>query len=99
MQNNNTKQHNSQQNSRRDLLEQTKLSRLMPNFVNTPTKTLGVIAVCAGCNTRLDLDDQIQQTFTGCRRCVLIYSRLDAAFDENSKRKKKAMLEKMGGAR
>ncbi len=56
--------------------------------------------VCAGCNAWLDLDDQIQQAFSGCRDCLSIYSRLDAAFDENSKRRKKEILEKMaGGAR
>jgi hypothetical protein len=91
--------------ARRELLESTRLSRLPPlprreSFTHNDAPKPVVVAICAGCNVRLDLDDQIQQTFTGCRRCISIYSRLDAAFDENSKRKKKEILKKMaGGAR
>lgn len=91
--------------SRREILEKSKLSRLpkLPrreSFTYNDAPKPVVVAVCAGCGARLDVDDQIQQTFTGCRRCLAIYSRLDAAFDENSKRKKKEMLEKMtGGAK
>lgn len=88
-----------QPESRRETL----LSKLPPlperrphSFDNTPS-AVAVCAVCAGCNARLDLDDQIQTTFTGCRKCIGIYGRLDAAFDENAKRKKKEILTKMAG--
>lgn len=53
--------------------------------------------ICAGCNAWLDIDDQIQQAFSGCRDCLSIYGRLDAAFEENSKRKKKEILKRMAG--
>ncbi len=87
----------------RELLESTKLSRLprLPErrptaFDNTP-KPVVVVSTCAGCGVRLDTDDPIQQTFTGCRKCVGIYGRLDAAFAENAERKRKELLEKMTG--
>ncbi len=91
--------------SRREILEKSKLSRLpkspeRKSFTYNDAPKAVVVAVCAGCNARLDLDDQIQQTFTGCRKCIGIYSRLDAAFDENANRKKKQLLAKMiGGAK
>jgi len=85
----------------RDLLEQTKLSRLpertpfrLPGFDNTPTKSVAVVAVCAGCNGRLDTDDNFQQSIHGCRKCIGIYTRIDQAIEESAKRKKKELLEK-----
>jgi hypothetical protein len=88
----------------RELLEQTKLSRLpslpqrmpfrLPDFNNTPTKAVVVVAVCAGCGGRLDSDDNFQQSIHGCRKCIGIYARIDAAIEESAKRKKKELLEK-----
>lgn len=105
MENLNTSQNKFQFNSRREMLENSKLSRLpkLPTrnpFAQNDATAPVVRAVCAGCGGRLDVDDRIQITFTGCRRCIGIYGRLDAALDENSKRKKKEMLTKMvGGAK
>jgi len=106
--NNNTSTRNKFQSdsaqSRANLLEQSKLSRLperkpftLPDFDNTPTNAVAVVGVCAGCGGRLDRDDAIQQTFNGCRKCIAIYGRLEAAFDEGAKRKKKELLEKFAG--
>jgi hypothetical protein len=102
---NNTKKPNQFQlnstPSRRDLLEQSKLSQLpertpfrLPNFDNTPTNAVAVVAVCAGCNGRLDTDDNFQQSIHGCRQCIGIYARIDTAIEESAKRRKKALLEK-----
>ncbi len=86
--------------SRRDLLEQSKLSRLpqrtpfrLPDFDNAPTP----VAVCAGCNGRLDGDDTLQLKFSGCRKCISVYGRLDAAREENAKRETRELLEKFAG--
>jgi hypothetical protein len=104
--NQNKFQFNSAQ-SRRDLLEQTKLSQLPErkpfNLENVPfpTKTPIVVAVCAGCGGRLDTDDAIQNSIHGCRKCIGIYTRIDTAIEESSKRKTRETLEKMisGGAK
>ncbi len=96
-----------------DLLEQSKLSRLpqrapfrlpeLPQrqsftFDNAPNqKTAVVVAVCAGCSTRLDLEDAIQRKFSGCRKCISIYGRLDAAREENAKCETRELLEKFAG--
>jgi hypothetical protein len=93
--------------SRAKLLEQSKLSRLpqrtpfrLPDFDNTPTNAVAVVGVCAGCNTRLDTEDALQIKFSGCRKCVSIYGRLDAAREENAKRETRELLEKFtGGAK
>ncbi len=97
-------QNKPQFNSRRELLEQSKLSRLpqrqpfrSPDDDNAPTNAVVVVAVCAACGSRLDPDDNLQMRFSGCFKCVLIYSKLDAAFDESSNRRKKELLEKFAG--
>ncbi len=98
--NQNKFQFNSAQ-SRANLLEQSKLSRLpqrtpfrLPDFDNTPTNSVAAVAVCAGCNTRLDRDDNFQQSIQGCRKCIGIYTRIDAAIEESAQLKKKELLEK-----
>ena len=93
-------------NSRRELLESSKLSRLpqrkpfrIPTFDNTPSKAT-VSAVCAGCDGKLDLTDSIQQRFNSCRKCVGIYGRVDAAREEIEKSERRQLLEKfVGGAK
>ncbi len=104
MNDNTPNQNNFQFNSRRELLDATKLSRLpqrvpfrLPDFDDTPTKSVAVVAVCAGCGGRLDRDDNFQQSIHGCRKCIGIYARIDAAIEENAKRKKKELLEKFAG--
>jgi hypothetical protein len=82
-------QPNSTQ-SRRDLLESTKLSRL-PERKPFPPKAS---AVCVGCDVRLDLFDPTQMRFLACRRCLGIYANIEAAFDEKTKREKREQLEK-----
>ncbi len=101
MKNSTAKQFQLQPNSRRELLEQSKLSRLperkpftLPDFDNTRTKSVVVVAVCAGCGARLDLEDTIQKKFSGCRKCISIYGRLDAAREENAKSETQELLEK-----
>jgi hypothetical protein len=90
--------------SRRDLLESTKLSRLpqrtpfvLPDFDNTPTKSVAIVAVCAGCNGRLEPENTFQNSIHGCRKCITIYARIDSAIEESANRKKKVLLEKMIG--
>lgn len=93
--------------SRRDLLEQTKLSQLperkpfrLPDFDKTPTNPVAVAAVCADCGGRLDRDDNFQQSIHGCRKCIGIYARIDTTIEESAKRKKRELLEKFtGGAK
>lgn len=85
--------------TRRELLEQTKLSRLpklpthpkleLPKF-EPPTKA----AVCVNCGGWLDPDDSIQQSVKVCRKCLTQYAVIDAAIDEASNRKRRGMLAK-----
>ncbi len=95
----NNLQSNSTQ-SRRELLEATKLSRLPErkpftlSDVPFPQKATVVVAVCAGCGARLDLEDALQIKFSGCRKCISVYGRLDAAREENAKRETRELLEK-----
>ncbi len=93
--------------SRRELLESTRLSRLpslpkrrsfeMPKF--EPTRKVKdepkTAAVCVGCGANLDTDEPLQITFRGCRKCLGIYGRLDAAFDEFAKCKKRETIQTM----
>ncbi len=94
-------QFQTQFNSRRELFESSKLSRLPArksfSFDNVPSPKTVVVAVCAGCGGKLDRDDAIQKKFSGCRKCVGIYGRLDAAADEHDKRKRKETLERFAG--
>ncbi len=87
--------------SRRDLLEASKLSRLpsLPRrelFTHNDAPPV-VVAVCAGCDKRLDVDDPIQKRFGGCRNCVGIFGRILVASEEAEKRQRRAILEKMAG--
>jgi hypothetical protein len=108
MSNCNPKNNPAQYKSRADLLEAAKISHLpklptrpkfeLPEFeLSSDTATA---AVCVGCGGRLDGDDTLQLKFSGCRKCVSIYGRLDAAREENAKLETREMLERMaaGGA-
>jgi hypothetical protein len=109
MSNFNTNQDNLQFNStqsRRELLESTKLSRLPErkpftlSDVPFPQKATVVVAVCAGCGGRLETDNTFQNSIRSCGKCIGIYTRIDAAIEESANRKKKELLEKMlGGAK
>jgi len=94
-------ENRAHQSSRHDLLEQSKLSRLPKRkpfaFDNAPSPKTVIVTVCAGCGSKLDRDDAIQQRFSGCRQCVGIYGRLDAAADEHDKRKRRETLERFAG--
>lgn len=105
MKNNTTQLNNFQFKSRRELTEESKLSPL-PELVqgksftsdNTPNPKAPVaIAVCAGCGGQFDRDDNFQQSINGCRKCIGIYIRIDAAIEESAKRKKCELLEKFAG--
>lgn len=96
MNNDTPTQNKFQFNSRRELLDQAKLSRMperkpftMPNLSDTKAA-----AGCAGCGGRLDPDDAIQQSVKVCRRCLTQYAVIDSAIDEASKRKRREMLER-----
>jgi hypothetical protein len=83
---------------RRNLLEQSKLSRL-PKLAERPTFQLPNIAptkaaACIGCGGRLDGDDNFQQSVKVCRKCLAHYAKVDAAIDEASKPKRRELLEK-----
>lgn len=80
--------------SRRDLLEQTKLSHFLPDLSPSAPTTVGV---CAGCGGRLDRDDNFQQSVKVCRKCLVHYAKIDAAIDEASKRKRRELLGKLAG--
>lgn len=87
----------------RELLERSKLSHLpqrkpfqLTAFDNTPSATT-VSAVCAGCGATLDITDPIQLRLCGCRKCISIYGRLEAANLESEKRARQAILEKFLG--
>lgn len=89
--------------SRRDSFTQSKLSRLpklpkrqaftIPNF-DREEKQSQKVNVCVGCSGKVDAEDATQKSFNGCRKCVEIYGRLDQAFEENQKRKKRETLER-----
>jgi hypothetical protein len=88
--------------SRRELLERTKLSRLpeLPNnrrFEIPDFAPIQAAAVCAGCGGRLDPDDTVQQSVKVCRKCLTQYAVIDAAINQASERKRQAMLEKFIG--
>ena len=108
MNSNTPNQNKFQFNSRRELLEQAKLSRLpklstrpkfeLPEFeLSSDTATA---AVCVGCGGRLDGDDNFQQSIKVCRKCLAHYEKIDSAIDEASKRKRRELLERfVGGAK
>jgi hypothetical protein len=99
--------NNFQFNSRRELLDAARLSRLpesapirLSDFDNAPTKSVAVAAVCVGCGGKLERDGDFEQSIHGCRKCIGVYTRIDAAIEESARRKKKELLEKFaGGAR
>lgn len=83
-------QNNFQFNSRRELLDATKLSRLPERR----TKPATAFSSCVGCGGRLDADDTIQQSVKVCRKCLVQYATIEAAIDDASKRKRREMLER-----
>ena len=87
MNNNTTNKSEFQLKSRRELLELTKLSRL-PSFQSASAAT------CVGCGARLERDSEFLQSIRVCKKCLAHYAKVDAAFDEAAKRKKKEILEK-----
>jgi len=100
----NTNPNNFQLNSttsRRDLLEQTKLSRLphrtpfkVPDLETGNIIPAVIVAVCVGCGGRLESDNDFQQSIKVCRKCLAHYAKNDLAIDEASKRKRRELLEK-----
>lgn len=83
--------------SRRELLEQSKLSRLPERCAFTLPDISGrnpAAVYCVGCGTAIDTDSAIQKAFSGCRKCIGIYGRLDAAHTDNADRNKREKLER-----
>ncbi len=52
------------------------------------------VVVCVGCGGRTDGDDSFQQSVNGCRKCIEIYAKIDAAIIESAERRKRQQLEK-----
>ncbi len=102
--NKNNSQSNSPQ-SRRSLLEQSKLSqfpkRKFFSLDKIPfAKAACVFLDCAGCGARLEQDNDFLQSVHCCGKCIGIYARVDAAINEIVERKKREELKKfMGGAK
>ncbi len=91
-------------NSRRELLEQAKLSRL-PKLPTRPKFELpefelssgAAVVVCVGCGGRLEGGNDFQQSIKVCRKCLAHYAKIDSAIDEASKRKRRELLERFAG--
>ena len=82
--------------SRRELLENSKLSRLPERraFTLPDFSRKNPAIVCVGCGAAIESESAIQKAFSGCRKCVGIYGRLDAAHTDNADRNKREKLER-----
>lgn len=84
--------------SRRNLLDQTRLSRFPVrdsfDFSQVPFPAKSAALECVGCGGRVDRDDTFQQSVRACRRCLGIYTKLDQAFLEKEKRERREKLQK-----
>jgi hypothetical protein len=89
--------------SRSNLLESTRLSRLpslpkkslIPDF--SPSQPA---PVCVNCKTRLDEYNQPLSHVKACRKCLSSHAVIETEIDEADKRKRREMLDKMiGGAK
>jgi hypothetical protein len=94
--NNTPNQNKFQFNSRRELLDATKPSRLPERkpFTLPDSSVSNAAAGCLACGGRLDPDDAIQQSVKVCRRCLTQYAVIDSAIDDAAKRKRREMLER-----
>jgi hypothetical protein len=89
--------------SRRELLEKTKLSRLpsLPKRSLIPDFAPAQAApVCVNCKVRLDEYNQPLSHVKACRKCLSSHAVIESEIDEADKRKRREMLDKMigGGA-
>jgi hypothetical protein len=101
--NNNTRNLNEiQLKSRRELLEQSKLS-LRPKHTAFRSSDLlpqvSATAVCIECGSQLESDNDFLQSIKVCRKCLAQHARIEAALDERAKRKtqRREMSEKLAG--
>jgi hypothetical protein len=88
--------------SKRNLLESTRLSRLpelpkrskfqLPKF-ELPTKA----AVCVNCKAKLDEYNQPLKSANVCRKCISVFTIVEAELDDADKRKRREMLERFVG--
>lgn len=94
MNNNTPTENNFQFSSRRELLDATKLSRFPERraFTLPDISTRNSAIVCVGCGAAIDSESTIQKAFSGCRKCVGIYGRLDTAHADNADREKREKL-------
>lgn len=86
----------TQLNSRRDLLESTRLSSLPKrnrSLGNAPTSQQTVITTCGGGGGRIDSLDHIQEFIGACRKCICVYAKVEALFEQNEKRRRCELLE------
>lgn len=85
------------------LSESTRLSSL-PKLADRPKFRPPITASveltldrCVGCGEPLDRHDQIQELLRTCRKCLTVYAKVDAAFDDRAKRRKQEIPEKIAG--
>jgi hypothetical protein len=90
--------------SRRELLESSKLSRL-PEIKNRKPFQLPDIAptkpaiVCVNCKVKLDEYSQPLKYARVCRKCISAFTVIETELDSAEKRKRREQLEKLvGGA-
>jgi hypothetical protein len=92
-----------EKDSMHDLLEATKLSRLPPlpkrnqSFDNAPTSRQAATTTCGGGSGRIDSLDHIQESVGACRKCICIYTKVEALFEKSEKRHRLELLEKFVG--
>ncbi|MDQ3748664.1 MAG: hypothetical protein M3367_06590 [Acidobacteriota bacterium] len=89
--------------SRRDLFESSKLSQLpkLPSRANFelsdyPFAKASFVG-CVVCGGQLEIDNGFQQAIKVCRKCFIIYAKVDLAFDEKEKRERREALERFVG--
>ncbi len=97
--NKNEFQSNSAQ-SRQNLFESTKLSRLpklpirskfeLPNF----TPTSAAVVVFVGCGGRIESDNEFLQSIAACRKCLGVYAVVLGAIEESEQRRRRETLER-----
>lgn len=86
-----TQTYAPRQTGRRDLLEQTKLSRL-PRRDNVLAFGQPAPALCANCGDRLNAAVEFQTTVSLCGECLRNYASINAILDAHVERKIKGNI-------
>jgi len=80
--------------NRRDLLEQTRLSRLPKLPTRSKFEIPNFAAVCVNCKTKLDEYNQALKYARVCRKCISIFAAVEIELDTADKRNRRELLEK-----